>query len=351
MTREQFIRVCFIALLIYIVYQIFLIFIPFSQSIFWSAILTFAFYPVYQKIRALMGKREILAALLTTALIFLLVVPPVIYLIINLTSQAIQFYQLASDYVREGRLENLIETIRSLEIFQNIQNQSSNTWVLIKEDTAAWLLKASKDLGNFAALQLATLTKNLFFVIIQIFFMTVLIFIFLKDGEKIYQFVYESAPLEEKNKRPIFKQINETFEAVIRGQLLTAVSQAVISGIVFWILDIPLGILFATALFFAALIPITGAATVWVPLSIYLYLTHQTTKAVILFIFGVLVISLLDNFIKPMIIGEKTRLPYFLLFFGILGGISVYGLMGVFIAPVVLSLFFSLVRIYQEKNW
>jgi predicted PurR-regulated permease PerM len=84
---------------------------------------------------------------------------------------------------------------------------------------------------------------------------------------------------------------------------------------------------------------------------IYLLSIHEPVRAAILFIFGVLVISLLDNVIKPAVIGEKTKLPYFLLFFGILGGLKLYGFMGIFVAPVVLSLFFALIQIYQEKNW
>jgi predicted PurR-regulated permease PerM len=138
---------------------------------------------------------------------------------------------------------------------------------------------------------------------------------------------------------------------VIRGQLLTAITQAIVAGIIFWMTGIPVPILFAVVLFFTTLIPVLGAATVWVPLVLYLLSIQQHARAAVLFIFGLLVISLLDNVIKPAVIGEKTRLPYFLLFFGILGGLKIYGFMGIFLAPVVLSLFFALIRIYQERNW
>ena len=351
MTRDQFVRSFFVALLVFIVYQLFLIFLPFYQSIFWAAILTFAFFPLYFKIRKWLAPHETLAAFLSTLVVVLVVIPPLIYLAINVTSQAIQLYQKASDYVRGGHLEELVDHIRSLQLVKSVQSRTE-IWTPIKDNLGDWLLRSSRYLGDYTAHQIAVITKNILFIAVNFFLTAILMFIFFKDGEKIYNFVYQSTPLEEQHKNPIFKQINDTFTAVIRGQLLTAVAQATISGFIFWFLGIPLPLLFAVALFFAALIPIIGAAGIWVPLVFYLFFSvHQTTKAVILLVFGILVISLLDNIIKPAIIGEKTKLPYFLLFFGILGGLRVYGLLGIFLAPVVLSLFFALVSIYQEKNW
>ena len=92
-----------------------------------------------------------------------------------------------------------------------------------------------------------------------------------------------------------------------------------------------------------------GAASVWFPIAVYLLIMQFYTKAIILFVVGFFGISLLDNIMKPAIIGEKTKLPYFLLFFGIMGGMKFYGLMGIFLAPVVLSIFFALIKIYREK--
>ena len=179
--------------------------------------------------------------------------------------------------------------------------------------------------------------------------MSFLTFIFFKHGEKIYNFIYEIAPFEKETKKALFKQINETFVAVIRGQLLTSVTQAAVAGILFTALGVPIPLFFTFLIFLTSLIPILGAASVWLPIVIYLALTHLYTKAIILFVVGCFGISLLDNIMKPAIIGEKTKLPYFLLFFGIMGGMKFYGLMGIFRAPVVLSIFFALIKIYREK--
>lgn len=348
MTRDQFISAVFLAFLAFIVYEIFLILSPFSRAIFWSAILAFGFYPLHVKLKDRFKHNDFLAAALMTLAIILVVIPPVILLIMNVAQQAIDLYQSAVHYIREGGIEKLIDQVRSFGLVQNLEAKLFQ-WEPLKDNISDWILRSTQAVGNFATTQTATLTKNLLLFGLNTVFMIFLLFVFLKDGEKIYNFIYQVAPFDEKTKKSIFREINETFSAVIRGQLLTSLTQAAVAGIIFWILGLPLPILFSAMTFLAALIPVIGASGVWVPLVIYLFLGGQTVKAVVLLTFGVLVISLIDNIMKPALIGEKTRLPYFLLFFGILGGLSVYGLVGIFVAPVVLSLFFAVVKIYQEK--
>ena len=348
MTRDQLISLFFIALLIVVLYQICLIFSPFLHAIFWSGILAFAFYPLYDKLRAATKPHSTLAAALMTGIIFLVVIPPVAFLIVNLIEQAVGLYQSSSHFVRGGGLAQLIDEIRSLPVVQRIEIHLVQ-WEPLKETASSWLLSVTKSIGNIAAVQARTLTKNFFLLGLNTVFMTFLLFVFLRDGEKIYRFIYEIAPLESKTRKAIFNQLNETLAAVIRGQLLTSLVQAFLAGFIFRALGLPAPILFAVITFLVTMIPVIGAFSVWLPFVIYLVTLHQYGRATILFLFGTFVISLVDNLLKPALIGEKTKLPYFLLFFGILGGLKVYGLMGIFVAPVILSLFFALTKIYQEK--
>lgn len=347
MKRDQFISLFFIVLLVFVVVQVFLILSPFFKAIFWSAILAFAFHPVYTWLRKRLNN-DTVASLAMTVLIFLLVIPPVVFLLLNLVQQTVELYQVASDYVRQGGIERLIEHLRTTQPFISIQEKMVS-WEPLTQQASGWLLNTVKSMGNYAAGQTASITKNILVIFLNICFMAFFIFVFLRDGEKIYSYIYQIAPLEEKTKKLIAVRINESFAAVIRGQLVTALTQAVLAGFIFWILGIPVPLLFATLTFFASIIPVVGAGSIWVPWVIYFFASHQTAKAVTLLIFGGLVISLADNVLKPALIGEKTKLPYFLLFFGILGGLKVYGLMGVFLAPVILTVFFTMVKIYQEN--
>ncbi len=348
MTRDQIISIFFIALLVFITHQLYVIFIPFRQAIFWSAVMAFAFYPLYDILKKWMQTPDWIPALAMTILIALIVVPPVIFLIINITSQAIELSQRAVDYVREGHLENLIQHIRSFTFVQRIEARVGEIEIL-RQSLESWLLNSTKSFGNFTASQFATLTKNTLLIVLNLVATLILTFVFLKDGHVVCRFIYDSAPLDDAPKKAVFDQINGTLSAVLRGQILTSLVQSLLAAIIYSALGLPLPILLALVTFVTSLIPVIGASGVWIPLVIFLVFQQMYVKAIILFLLGTLLISMIDNILKPAIIGERTKLPYFLLFFGILGGLKIYGLMGVFLAPVVLSLFFALVQIYRER--
>ena len=348
MKREQFISFFFIAALGFIIYEVFCIFAPFFTAIFWAAILAFAFYPLYAKLRKRFPKRNNSIALLMTIAVFLIVVPPLIMVLINMAIQIVEFSQWAYGYVRDGKLEQLVEQVRGLPWFQSIQTHIFESKTA-KDSLSSWFLAGTKTLGNLAATQAGAFTKNIFFVLLNVFFMSFLTFIFFKHGERIYRFIYEIAPFEKDTKEALFKQIQETFIAVIRGQLLISMLQAAVAGIIFTALGVPIPLFFTFLIFLTSLIPVLGAASVWFPIAVYFLAMQLYSKAIILFVLGVFGISLIDNLMKPAIIGERTKLPYFLLFFGIMGGMKFYGLMGIFLAPVVLSIFFALIKIYREK--
>lgn len=344
MTRDQFISLCFIALLLFIVYQVFLIFTPFARAIFWAAIMAFAFYPLHERLRRALKSRETLAAGVGTFLIFLIVVPPVAAVILGLSGQARDLYREAAAYLREGHFQEALAQWRSVPMFQRLE-----PWLPMPDKIAGWLTNAVDAVGRLILSQIAQATQNILLVPFNLAMTFMMLFVFLRDGHRIYRFIYQIAPMDEQNKKAIFGQIQETFAAVIRGQLVTSMAQATMAAVVYWLVGVPLAILFAALTFLTSLIPVIGASFVWLPLVFYLLSLGANIQAGALFILGTFGISLIDNVLKPALIGERTKLPYFLLFFGIMGGLQLYGLMGIFLAPVVLSLFFALIRIYQKQ--
>lgn len=348
MQQNRLVTTCFIVLLLFIFYNTALLLLPFIQALFWAGILAFACYPIYRWFIDRFGWNEVPAALLITIVLCLVVVPPVTFVIVNLVVQAGGFYQESIEYVQTGQLERLLVNLEASDIFQQVEQQLSR-WGAAKENVIGWVLESLKAVGNFTARQIGPAMKNVVMLVFNTLLTFCLVFILLKDGARIYDFFYQIAPLSQTVKKALFGQVNETLAAVIRGQLLTSIAQALIAGIIYWMLGVPFPVLFGALTFIASLIPIVGASVVWVPLTVYLAVTAHHIQAGALFILGVAAISLVDNFLKPMLIGERTKLPYFLLFLGILGGVKVYGLTGIFVAPVVLSLFFSLITIYRKE--
>lgn len=349
MTRQNLIAFFFAALLIFILYSTFLIFSPFFRPIFWSAVIAFGFYPLYDRLlKRLNGAREA-AAFLTTLAIFIVFIPVVVFLVMSLIHEVGGIYDWMLNSLNQGGLQAVLDRIHSISWVQKIERSQFFQQDFMRENFQNMLLKWAQSVGRLALQEAAMITKNTLAGVVNFAMTIFLVFFFLKDGERFFRFVYRVTPLEEHIKHQVFTRLGETFSAVLRGQIVTALAQAALAGAIFWFLGLPLPLFFAALTFMCAMIPLFGAALVWAPMALYLYITKQYFDATVLVILGVFVISLVDNFLKPLLIGEKTKLPYLLLFLGILGGMQVYGLMGIFLAPVVLSLFFVLIKIYQEE--
>jgi predicted PurR-regulated permease PerM len=155
--------------------------------------------------------------------------------------------------------------------------------------------------------------------------------------------------MSAEHKRTIMRRLYETLTAVVQSMFLTAVAQGLLAGIGYWLIgnlrfSVFLGVLTGAASF----VPMAGATLVWVSATIYLALTGEPTRAVLLALWGAGVVSVVDNLIKPLFIGGRAKLPTFLLLFAMLGALASYGFMGIFVAPVLLALLLSFVDIYRE---
>lgn len=346
-TRKQIISVFFFALLLFVIYQLARIFSPFFEAFFWALVLAFAFYPLHIQVRKLI-RNDTFAALATTTCIVLAVLPPAFLFVVNLITETIDLYQQARHFVTGGGLESLIRAVQSFAWFQYFQEQVMTSDIL-KDNLAGWLLQITRALANMATASLGLFTKNIFLIALNLLLVIILLFVLVRDGEKIYDFFYKLTPLEEEDRAGVYSKLNESLSGVIRGQLVTSIIQAFLAGLTFFFLGLPAPILFGCLTFLTSMIPITGASTVWCPFAAYLFLTQQIPKAVVLTLIGIFIISMSDNVLKPILIGEKTKIPVFLLFFGIMGGLKVYGMDGVFLGPVFITLFFALIKIYQGK--
>ncbi|MBI4431864.1 MAG: AI-2E family transporter [Candidatus Omnitrophica bacterium] len=347
MTKNQLVSIFFIALFLFILHQVLKIFAVFSGPIFWGAILAFSFYPLHDRLRKFLGPRDWISALLVTLFVFLAFVPIALVMMLNLAGEAVKFYEWFASAAAEGKLKEMVDAFRALPPVQRVEGLFPAA--VLQEKYYEWILRVAAFVGNWGAKQAAFITRNLFSIPVNILLTFLLVFFFLKDGHAMYRFLYGITPLEEKDKQSIFSQTTGAFHAVLRGQVLTGLAQAASSGIIFFALGLPLPVLFASITFFTSLIPILGASIVWISLAAWLVTQKMITKAVILTVLGIFGISLIDNFMKPYLIGERTKLPYLVLFLGILGGLKIYGLAGIFLAPAVLSLCFTLIKIYQEK--
>jgi predicted PurR-regulated permease PerM len=159
-----------------------------------------------------------------------------------------------------------------------------------------------------------------------------------RDGETIVNNLRGVLPLNKSQSERIFARTQEVVSASVYGVVTIAMIQGLLGGLAFWLLGLPSPVLWAVLMTFVCMIPVAGSFMVWVPLAIYLILSGHWTKAIILLAWGAFVVSTIDNFVRPKLIKNQTKLHELFVFFSVLGGMSVFGILGIVLGPVVLAI-------------
>jgi len=179
--------------------------------------------------------------------------------------------------------------------------------------------------------------------------MLYLSFFLLRDGEVLVEWLRNSVPLRDERRQLLFEKFGEVTRATVKGNMVVAIVQGALGGLIFWLLDLPAPVLWAVVMAFLSLVPAVGAALVWVPMAIYLYATGLWLQASILVAYGALIIGLADNVLRPVLVGRDTKLPDYIVLFSTLGGISQLGVNGFVIGPLIAALFISFWTIFRKE--
>lgn len=346
--REQLIRFFFLAVFVYLFYEILHILSPFFPGILAAIVLVLIFSPLHGLIHKWVGtKRTNTAASLSTALVSILIVIPFIlfsWLLLNeMTALVPQIKGLGGTlehWSREGTGHQWREWLQVK--LKGVVDLSQMNVQKMMTQMAGFFVDAVLSVGK-------RLPKNAFALVINLAGMIFTLFFLFRDGPYFFKWVKELVPMESKYKDQIANQLNLTVTAVVRGVFIVAAAQGTAAGFGFVISGVSSPLVLGFATMFTALIPLVGAGAVWLPVGIYYLAQGMTGKAIFLLLWGFLVVSTVDNFLRPVIIGNRAKLPMLFLFFGILGGLRVYGPMGIFLGPLVVALLMAFIKIYQEE--
>ena len=348
MTRQQAFAVCFLAILLVLVYQVYTFFRPFLMPILWAMILAHFMFPVHDRFARMLRGRETLSASLMTLAIMLVVVLPVVMLSIVLVDETINAQRAITAWIEAGGIKRLPELIARLPVMggtiQDILHRAGVSEANIGEKLA----DSAATLKTFAVQQGAVLAMNLLELVLNFLIMIIMLFVLLKDGRAVIKALHRIIPLQPSHKNRIFARVDRTVRAVVKGIVLTAVAQGLLAGLAYWVLGVPFPILLTAMTAVIAPFPIGGAALVWLPVALYLFWIGPAWTGVAMLVWGVAVVSMVDNFLKPILIGQGAQLPLVLLLFSLLGGLAAYGLIGLFIGPVILGLLLTALEIYEQ---
>lgn len=308
---------------------------PFIISIFLAVVFTVVFYPVYLffLLRLRMGQN--ISSFASVFFVFIIFVFPFIFFGWLLFKEARVIYPSLVDYFSNIDLNKV-----NLPSFLRFSASD------IKDIISYNMDQIHKTIVKSGFL----LIKNIFFFFINLFVMFISMFFFFRDGKNILAYLVDVLPFSNHSVERILFQFQNSVNSIIRGIIITAFIQGVIAAIGFYIAGISSPVLLGTFVMFSALIPFLGTGTVSIPFIIYCYFTKPLIITVFIFIWLIFIVGLVDNFVRPILIGNYSKLPIGLVFLGIIGGIKSFGPPGIFIGPVFIAVFITLIDIYIKDK-
>ena len=348
MKREHVFLIITLVLTTLSFYLFYSIISPFLGPIVWAILMSIVFYPLFRKLQRLLRKREALCAMIMTLLVIVVIVLPSGFLTISLANEVVDAYHNLEEMIKTGRLQAYLEQIRQVTVFQWVWTRLDQYLDLSQADPFKFLLKNLKQIGTFLFNQPSIIFQGLSTFVIGFFFALLSLYYLFKDGNRLLERLKAIAPIPSKERELILLRFKDMIYATIYGGIVVAIIQGLLGGLIFWILGVSSPILWGTAMAFLSFIPVGGTALIWAPASLFFIIQGNFLKGIILLLFGALVISMVDNFLRPKLISSKTNIHPLLLFFSVLGGIQAFGMIGLVAGPLITTLCLTLIEIYAE---
>ncbi|MBK9308516.1 MAG: AI-2E family transporter [Nitrospira sp.] len=349
MTRQQIFSIVFFALVVLLLYQIGLMFKPFVFSALWAGLLAHWAFPLHLRLTRLCAGREMVSAALLTVGAMAIVVVPLVVMGVMLVREAGVAEQEIRAWISGGGLQRLPEELATIPIIGGwlksaLAGSATPTFSLEQS-----VLTGVKELSQFLIGGMGGLLKNTFALIMNFFMMLLILFFLFKDGQQWLSVLYDLIPMEESHKSKILVRSDQTIRAVVKGVLVTAIVQGLLAGMAYLALGVPFPMGLTALTIVLAPIPFGGTGLVWLPVALYLFWIGMAGKALTMLVWGIGVVSMVDQFLRPWLIGQDVQIPVLLLVLSVLGGLALYGLLGLFIGPILVSLLMTAVQIYREE--
>jgi len=340
-------RVSFYVLLVLVTIAFVAVMLPFYSAIFWAVVLAIVFFPLHHRLEQRLGGHRNVAAFLTVVICVCLVIIPGLVILSSLVREGTNLYQqIDSGQIDIRRFLQQLQDALPAFVRDRIRTFELTGFDELRERVASVFMAG----GRFFAGQALSIGENTlqFFIVAGV--MLYLLFFLFRDGRWMAGVLRQSSPLSDTHTQRFATKFTAVVRATVRGNVIIALIQGLIGGVTFWAVGISAALLWGVLMAFLSLLPAVGAAVVWVPTAIYLALTGSWLKAVIVVGVGVLVIGLVDNLLRPPLVGKETRLPDYMVLLSTIGGLSLLGINGFIIGPLVAALFVSAWSIFTEEK-
>lgn len=314
------------------------IMLPYYGAVFWAICLAIVFAPLQRRLHTRFKLRRNLTSLITLGICLVIAILPVIITTVLLVQQGSSLYQ----GIQSGQIDIASYVTQFKQMLPSsaghlLDRMGIGNLVGLQDKITKGAMQGSQAVAT----QAFSFGQNTLDFVISFFIMLYLLFFFLRDGADLARRIRNAVPMEEHQKLQLQLKFNRVVRATVKGNILMAIAQGALGGIIFWVLGIPSVLLWAVSMAFMSLLPAVGAGVVWVPVMIWLLATGQVWQGVVLGLFGTFVIGMVDNVMRPVLVGKDTKMPDYLVLLSTLGGLAVFGINGFVIGPLIAALFMS----------
>ncbi|MFN0120864.1 MAG: AI-2E family transporter [Blastocatellia bacterium] len=318
---------------------------PFLVPIAWATILAVIFGPLYDRVCRVFRHPGV-GALITTILTLLIVLAPLVLVGLALAAELRQEYRQLAPAAWNDR--NLIETINQSPVLGPLWRVAEDLLRRQDIDIGALAASVAQRVSGFVVSAITRTVANLTTFSINVVLTAFTLYYFFRDGRSILRRLQLTMPVRAETIERVYHDVAALIRATINGAVVINLIKGLLAGLAFQILGLPSPALWGTVGAILSVIPVVGISLVWVPAAVILLLQGHPGKAVLLTIWGLTVLSLIDNFLYPLLVRSQIRLHTLLIFFSTLGGLSVFGLLGFVLGPVIAALTLTLIRVMGE---
>lgn len=337
----------FIALVIAVTAALILIIQPFFGAILWALVAALMFEPLMERITRHLGGRRNLAATATLLIMIVVAVAPAIILGLFIVREVIAIYErIQSGTIDIGHIFAQFQALLPDWALRMLGRYGLTDLDVLRQRLSATIA------GSFQTLAARAfdVSQSAFGFILALGVMLYLAYFLLRDGQRMAARLEEAIPLRRGLRKQLLDKIVTVIRATMKGTMVVAILQGLIGGIVFWFLGVSGALLWGIAMAFFSLVPAIGTGLIWAPVAIYLLVSGAIWQGIVLIFCGLFVIGMVDNVVRPVLVGRDTQMPDYMVFLSTLGGIELFGFNGFVIGPVIAALFMAVWDIYVKAR-
>jgi predicted PurR-regulated permease PerM len=337
--RERLAAALFYAVLVLLAYLVYRVFEPFLVPLGWAVVLVVVFYPWHAKLEQRWGSTR--AAGLSTAGVTLILIVPTLVLMTAFVREGIEAAQGIKAAFVEGRMPWIPRAWEWAQ--QKLPSEAAGI------DPVTMAREAAERVAGFLASKVGAVLRNVALFLFDLFVMLFAMFYLFRDASTMVGSVRQVLPFEEGHREELIAQSRDLIFASVTSSLIVAAVQGFLGGVAFAALGLDAPVFWGVVMAFFSLLPLVGAWVIWVPAAGWLMVNGQVTRGVILIVLGAVLIGTVDNFLRPYLISGRARLSGLLIFISVLGGIGVFGMLGLILGPIVVATAASVLEVYTKR--